>query len=100
MSASSELRDQIINHLRYEWRWLGGGNSWRSFAELSKDLQSDATTVRREVRRLARAGVLSHGVMFDADGVPAGSGYFLTVEWERHIPGRENDPEPPVEGNK
>ena len=89
---SSLIRERIMRHLRHEWRWSEGGNSWQSFEALAKELLIPVRDIRREVRKMARLGRLRYSFMCNQDGVPAGSGYFIEPAWERHVPGRAEDP--------
>lgn len=94
MTRSETIRRRIIWHLRFVWRFSEGGNSWKSFEALAKELRLPIVSIKRETRRLAKAGVLSHRVAVDADGIPKGSGYFLAPLWEQHRSGRNDDPTP------
>lgn len=94
MTKSEQLRRRIVWHLRHEWVWCEGGNSWQGFKALAEDLGVNLIAVKREVRRLARAGVLELQHMVNADGQVAGRGFFLVFDWDRHVKGRAEDPTP------
>lgn len=72
---------------------LPAGSVWRSFAELAKELGEPVHNVKREVRRLARAGVLEYTQLFDHEMKLSGGGYVLTPAWFDHQAGREGDPQ-------
>lgn len=94
MTKSERLRRRIVWWLRHEWQWTEGGNSWQGFKALAEDLRANPVAIKREVRRLARAGVLNLSFMVNGDGQVAGRGYFLAGDWERHRTGRPEDPAP------
>ena len=94
MTKSEKIRRRIIWHLRHQWRWYDGGNSWISFVQLAKELGITVPVVKRETRRLARSGILFHSWMFNDDAMVSGSGYFLEPEWYLHEPNRSEDPAP------
>lgn len=94
MTRSEALRRRIIWHLRHVWIWGAGGSSWSSFEKLADEIGAPVRATRREVRRLTRLGRLRYSWMVDDDCRPNGSGYFLEPSWERHVSGREEDPQP------
>lgn len=94
MTKSEQLRRRIVWHLRHEWEWTDGGNSWKGFAALAKELGVSLIAAKREVHRLERAGVLELQFMVNGDGQVAGRGFFLVFDWDRHVKGRAEDPTP------
>lgn len=92
---ASTLRRRIIAFLRGEWADPDeGGNVWGGFDSLAESLGASRMAVRREVRRMAKAGRLAPSYAMTRDGKVAGGGYYLTPAWEAHVPGREEDPQP------
>ena len=95
MTKSEHLRRRIVWHLRHEPAWrcsFNDGNTWRGWERLAADLGEPQRCVKREVRRLARSGALRYEFMINDEGYLAGAGYFLDFAWDRHQPGREEDP--------
>lgn len=92
MTKSECIRQQIITHLRTKWRFDNGGSCWYSFSKLAKEIRRPRTSVVREVRRLARSGVLYYTWLCDEEGMLRGAGYLLNYKWERHVEGRPGDP--------
>lgn len=95
MTKSEKLRRRVIWHLRHVWRFDGGGSSWTSFKELAKELKENVSSVKREVRRMSKeeyGSRLTYSFLVDNEGKLHGSGYTLSPAWEKHIPGREEDP--------
>jgi len=90
----ASLKERIILALREEWGTGECGNRWENFAALGELLGVPVKRVRRAVRALANERVLYHGVAYDEDGRPHGSGYFFVWTWECHQPGRAGDPAP------
>lgn len=77
----SHIEKRVMVVLRRRWRY-GGYNSWRGFDELSKEINRPVQLVRKTVRQMAKKGIVKHSVGVDTDGVPCGSGYFLTALWD------------------
>lgn len=71
---------RILFWLTYEWEFEGS-NSWRTFLALGLSTHRPWKKVRREVRKMAKRGVLKYGPMVDYDGNPCGGGYFFSKEW-------------------
>lgn len=94
-NKSETLRNRIITTLRENEDWRSeGGSAWRSFKALAEELGEPERCVKREVRRLARAGVLFYSQLFNDEGRLNGGGYILKPSWDDHRPGREGDPPP------
>jgi hypothetical protein len=98
MTRSEALRQRIILHLRHEWQAMDGGH-WESFDRLAKQLDEPIASVKREVRRMALAGVPEFHRLTDDEGMMHGSGYLLVFDWLRHEPGRAGDPAPREESD-
>jgi hypothetical protein len=64
---------------------------------LAAELGEPVRNIKREIHRLAKAGVLRYTWLCDEDGVPHGSGYLLPFGWAHHQPGRAGDPASPGE---
>jgi hypothetical protein len=47
-----------------------------------EELRVPLPIARAAVREMARKGILKHSVAVDCDGIPHGSGYFLTTKWD------------------
>lgn len=60
-------------------RWSGTyDNLWISFSALAAIIHRPEKQVRDEVRKLRDKGWLEHLPMGSEEGIPCGSGYFLT----------------------
>lgn len=81
----SHTQLRILAILSRHWRWWAGGSSWKSFDALSKEINRPLKNTRDAVRDLADKGFVNHQPMVNDDGIPNGSGYFLTVKAEREL---------------
>lgn len=95
MTKSETLRRRIVLHLRTAWAGVYG-STWVSFKDLAAELGEPEHNVKREVRRLARAGVVYYTQLFTEDMKLNGGGYILSQDWLEHKPGRAEDPEYPA----
>lgn len=78
MAVSGSAKRVLVVLMRYEsWQWECG-NAWVSFARLADEIHRTIKETRRAVYELRDAGLVEYSVMADPDGIPHGSGYFLT----------------------
>lgn len=82
VNYSEHLRGRILSHLRTKWRYDEGGSSWKSFSALAKELRAPLPSVKREVRRLARAGLVGLTWLYHEERGVCGRGYILTRDGE------------------
>lgn len=74
----NHIEKRVLVVLKRRWRWHFGGNSWRSFKKLADEINRPLSDTKEAVWSLRDLGILEHAPMVNDDGVPHGSGYFLT----------------------
>ena len=72
----TEKRVMLV--LKRRWRFGGGGNSWQSFTNLAKEIHRPYEVTRDTVHNMKREGLLYYSPMITIEGLPCGSGYFIT----------------------
>ena len=73
---------RVLKVLWEDWRHGDGGNSWRSFKALAETIRRSEPQTRQAVYDLRDRGILEYSWAVNGDHQPAGSGYFLTYDYD------------------
>lgn len=75
MRVTDELRVLVALSRWFPWDY---GNAWPTYTVLARRIRRSEADTRAAVAKLVEAGYLRHGPAWDPEGIPCGSGYFLT----------------------